>query len=113
MNRLLNETLSKFFGIANGGRGQNKLRVRAIKTGDTFESADDIGNMRAKYAAIGVHLIYDDEAQVGEEVTPVGMTRKDARVKHIRIGQYNPCVSANGRAVFLRGVAIINGRWHV
>ena len=43
--------------------------------------------MGAEYAAVAVHLINDDEAQVAEEFTPIGMVRQDPGVKHIGIGK--------------------------
>ena len=85
------------------------MRVCTIEIRHTFEPADDIGNMRAKDTAIGVGFIDDDKAQVGEEVAPVGVMRQDARVKHVGIGQNDARILADGGAVFLRSVAIIDG----
>ena len=65
--------------------------------------------MRAEDAAIGVSFINDDEAQIGEEIAPVGVMRQNPRVKHVGVAQHDARVLADGRAVFLRGVTIVDG----
>jgi hypothetical protein len=69
--------------------------------------------MRAEDAAIGVGLIDDHVAQAAEELIPVGVVRQDAGMQHVWVGQYDAGILADGGAVLLRGVAVIDSRCQV
>ncbi len=107
-NVLFDEGFGKFFGISNRGGCKDELRLCAVEIRHPFESADDVGDMRAEDPAIGVGFVNDDEFQVREEVAPVGVMRQDSRVEHVGIGQDDAGVFTNGRAVGLRSVAIVD-----
>ena len=96
MNSFFDQPLCQFLWISNRGGGQNELRSCAIEIRHPFEPADHIGNMGTKHAPIGMGFIDDNETQVGEEVAPVGVMRQDPGMEHVRIGQYDTRVPANG-----------------
>ena len=114
----LDQAARQLLRIADGGRGENELRLRTVEIRHAPEAANDIGNMRAEHAAITVHLVDDDEAQAAEELSPVGMVRQDAGVEHIGVGKDDAGLLADQGALALRCVAVINGcgnvqRWSV
>ena len=76
--------------------------------GYSLQTPDHIGEMRAEYAPVGMHLVDDHEAQVPEKVRPVGVVRQDAGVQHIRVGKNDLSIFTDGRAVGWGGVAIVN-----
>ena len=67
--------------------------------------------MRAEDSAIGVGFVNDDEFQVAEKVTPVGVMRQNARVEHVGIAQDDAGVFANGGAVRIGGCR--HRKWQV
>ena len=42
--------------------------------------------MAAEDAAIGMQLVDDDDAQLLEELEPLGVVGQDRRVEHVRVG---------------------------
>jgi regulator of RNase E activity RraA len=52
--------------------------------------------MRAEHAAIGVHLVDDDVAQVLEQRGPLGVVRQDALVEHVGVGHHHVAAGADG-----------------
>ncbi|MBV6465940.1 MAG: hypothetical protein PGMFKBFP_01230 [Anaerolineales bacterium] len=57
----LDEILRQFFRVADGGGGEDELRMRAVERGNAFQAADHVGDVRAEDAAVGVQLVNDDE----------------------------------------------------
>ena len=57
--------------------------------------------MRTKHAAIGVHFINHNKAQIAEEVRPVRMMRQDAGMKHVGIAQDDARVLADQAALWI------------
>ena len=51
----------QFFGVANCRGRENELWAGPIKSRHAFQPPNDVGNMRAKDAAVGVQLINDDK----------------------------------------------------
>ena len=71
---------------------------------DPSQAANDVGDVAAEQAAVGVQLVDDDELQVLEELEPLGVMRKDRRVQHVRVGHGHLTRAAHHAA---------NGRWRV
>ena len=57
-------------GVADRGGAADELRVRAVHGADAQQAAEDIGNVRAERAAVGVHLIHHDVFQAAQEIAP-------------------------------------------
>ena len=80
-DRRLDQLFGQFQRVANGGGGQQEL-------GEGGQAALPIEGVGAGQGdPLAQHLINDDEAQVAEEFTPIGMVRQDPGVKHIGIGK--------------------------
>jgi hypothetical protein len=63
-----------------------------------IEAADHVGEVRAEDTAVGVELVDDDVAQVGEEARPARVVREDARVEHVGVGDEHAAALAGGAA---------------
>ena len=98
----------EFFGVANGGRSQNEFWLTPIKMCNPFESADDIGNMRAEYSAIGVCFVDDDVFEICEEIRPVGVVRQNPGVKHVGVGEDDVGGFADCGTIFLRSITVVD-----
>ena len=64
--------------------------------------------MRAEHAPVGMHFINDDEMQVAEEFLPVGVMGQDAGVQHVGIGQDYAGALADGLAVTLGSITVVD-----
>ena len=77
---------------------------------DTRQSANDIPNVRAENASVGVNLVDHNGLQILEETSPSRVIRKDARVKHIGVRQNHATFFAKLAAQVGWRVAIIRAR---
>ena len=92
--------------IADGGRAQDELRLHAIERADALEPAQHVGDVAAEHAAVGVHFVDDDVAQVLEELRPLGVMRQDRLVQHVRVGHHDVAVQADRLPRIAGSVAI-------
>ena len=53
-------------------------------------------------------LVNDHPAEVGEEVAPALVVGEDGHVQHVRVGQDQVCLAADGRPLLPRGVAVVD-----
>ena len=60
MNRFLDELFGESLRVADGGGGEDELRLRVVEACNAFKSANYICNMRTKDAAIGVCFVNDN-----------------------------------------------------
>jgi hypothetical protein len=51
------QALGQLAGIGNGGRAGDELRRRAVESRDAVQAAQDVGQVAAEDAAIGVQLV--------------------------------------------------------
>ena len=105
-DRCLDQRLGMRLRVADGGRAQDELRLHAVERADALEPAQHVGDVAAEHAAIGVHLVDDDVAQVLEELRPLGVMRQDRLVQHVRVGDHDVAVQADGLACIAGGVAV-------
>ena len=109
-HRCLDQPPGQFRRVADGGRGQDELRLRAIKSGNALQAPDDIGDMRAKDAAIGVQFVDDHKTQVAQKLSPQGVMRQDAGMEHVGVAQDDLGFFAHRLAFGLGRIAVINRR---
>ena len=109
MDRFLDQPPGQLLRIPDGRRSQDELRPGPVKICYSLQPSNDIGNMRAENAAVGMGLVDDHIMQVGEKFIPVGVMGKNAGVQHVRVGQDDAGIAADGGAVLLGGVAVIDG----
>ncbi|KAG1605667.1 hypothetical protein G6F46_013575 [Rhizopus delemar] len=98
--------------IADGGRAQDELRLHAVERADALEPAQHVGDVAAEHAAVGVHFVDDDVAQVLEELRPLGVMRQDRLVQHVRVGDHDIAVQADSLARVAGGVAVEGEGFH-
>ncbi len=100
-------------GIADGRRAAHEARCRAVVGADAQQAAQDVGDMAAEDAAVGVRLIDDDVANLLEELEPLGVVGQDGRAQHVRIGDdYLACLAHDGPDGGRR-VTVVDGRREV
>src|SRR6267154_1791811 len=102
------KTSGQISGIGNRRRGANKLRLTSIKACNAPEPAQHIAEMTAENSAIGVQLVDYDVAQILEEPRPPRMMRQYSSVQHVRIGEHDVPLFADGFARVARRVAVIS-----
>ncbi len=86
-DRFLNQSFCELLRVGDGRRGEDELGLAAVKAADALHPAEDIGDMRAEHAPVGVHFVNDDKSQGGEKILPGGVVGQDARVEHIGVGE--------------------------
>jgi hypothetical protein len=87
--------LGQFPGVADGGRAADEPGPAAVEPADSIDPPDQIGQVAAVDAPVGVEFVDDDVAQVLQELDPLGMVGKDAGVHHIGIADnYLPGLAA-------------------
>ncbi len=93
--------------VADRGGGRDELRLAAVEPADATQATQDVRHMRAEDAAVGVHLVDDDIAQVGEEAVPARVVGQDADVEHIWVAQHHARGAADGGAFRWRRVSVV------
>ena len=72
-----------------------------------LKAAQDIRNMGSKDSPVGVDLIDNDISQVGKEIIPLGVMRKNSQMQHIRIRNDDIGIFTDIAPVGSRSIAII------
>ena len=104
---LLRQPLGQLARIRDSRRRTDEDRVRPVVAADALQAAQHVGQVTAEHAAIGVELVDDDEAEVLEQLRPLGVVRQDPRVQHVGVAQHDVRARANRAARVLRGVAVV------
>jgi hypothetical protein len=99
--------LGKLFGIGDGRRTADELRLRSIEAADPFQPSQDIGHMRTEHSPVGMKLINHHKSQVLKKGHPLCMVRKDARVEHVRIGNDDISLRTNRLTGIGRCISVI------
>ena len=86
LHRPPGKALGQLTRVGDGRGAAYELRMGAVKRAYTFEPPDDVCEVGAEYAAVGVNLVDDDVFQVFKQLHPLGVVRQYARVQHVRIG---------------------------
>ena len=104
------QVLGQRLGVGDGGGGGNEARPCAVEAGDAAEAAQDVGDVAAKDAAIGVEFVQDDVAQAAKKAHPASVVGEDADVEHVGVGDEDAGLFADGGAVAGGGVTIIGAQ---
>ena len=101
------EGFSQLLRVSDGRGAEDELGPTAVKRTQAQQTPQDIGQVRAKHAAVGMNFVNDDIAQVFEQLDPLGMVGQDAGMQHVRIGHHDmPCL-ADGAAGSTGGISIV------
>ena len=89
LDRRLEDALGQLARVGDGGAGADEDGVGAVVAADAPQAADDVGDVAAEQAAVGVQLVDDDVLQVLEQLEPLRVVRKDGGVEHVRVGDHD------------------------
>ena len=67
-------------------RAAHDDRVRAVVGADPEQPPEDVGDVAAEHAAVGVQLVDDDDPELLEQLEPLRVMGEDRRVEHVRVG---------------------------
>ena len=81
--------------------------MRAVERAHALQTPDDVGQIAAENAAVGVDFVDDDVFEVFKQLDPLGVMGQYARVEHIRIGHHHMAGGADGGAGGRGGVAVV------
>ena len=65
--------------------------------------------MAAKNTPIDMHLIDDQIAQPGQKILPLGVIGQNGRVQHVRVGDDQPALLADGSPLGSGRIAVVGG----
>src|SRR5260370_33186233 len=99
---------SEVAGVGDGCGATNKLRIAAVKSCDAAEAAQNIAQVAAEDAAVGVQLLEDDVGHIFEEARPACVMRKDSGMQHVRVGQDDVAFFANRPAGVGGSIAVVS-----
>lgn len=95
-------------GIRRGGRGQQEDRIGPVAGAQAAQATQDLGDVGAEDASVGVALVDHDEPQGTQEGSPAGMGGQDSPVQHVGVGQDVVRVLADPLAFLDRGVPVVD-----
>ena len=107
LDLVFDQLRGEFAGIGDRRGAADELRLRAIEFGDAAQAPQNVGQMAAEDAAVGVQFVQDDVAQIFEEARPFGVVRQDAGVQHVWIREDDVAAFADGFAGVAGRVAIV------
>src|SRR6266436_5854415 len=99
---------SEVAGVGDGCGAADEIRIAAVEASDATKAAEDVAEVAAEDAAVGVQLVEHDVAEAFEEARPARVMREDPGVQHVRVGQDDVAFFANGFAGVSGSVAVIS-----
>jgi hypothetical protein len=105
-HRFADQSLGQFPGVRDGRGTQHEHRIRAVEPADATQPPDHVGDVGTEHTAVGMHLVDDHEAQVLEELRPLGVMRQHALVQHVRVRDHDVAPGAHRPAGIARSVAV-------
>ena len=110
LNRLACQLARKLAGVVDGGRCDNKRRMRAIEVRDAPQTSQQKCHVGTEDAMVVVCLVHDDEGEPAHEAGPALMVGQHAVVQRIRVGQQKAAELAQLRAGVLTCIAVVDCR---
>ena len=106
-NRTAGQRLGQFFRIGNRCAAQDELRMASVEFAQAQQTAQDVGQVAAENAPVGMDFVDNDILQVFKELDPFRMMRQDAGMQHVRIGHDDVPGLAHGAPRRSRGIPVI------
>ena len=100
-------------GVADGGGGQDELRLGAVEGGHPAQSAQHVGHVAAEDAPVGVGFVDDHVAEVEEEVAPAFVVGQDTHADHVGVGEEHAGLLPGQPARGGGGVAVVDRHLHL
>ena len=95
--------------IADGGRSQYELRIRAVERRDPAEPAQDVGDVAAEDTAVGVGLVDDHVFEVEQEIVPSLVAGQHGQMDHVWVGEQQARFLPGGVSGGCRSVPVVGG----
>jgi hypothetical protein len=108
--RRLEHAFGELAGVRDRRAGADEDRVGAIVGADPSQAANEVRDVAAEEAAVGMQLVDDDEPQVLEELEPLRVVRKNRRMEHVRVRDHDLPGRAHDAADVRRRVAVVGVR---
>ncbi len=108
LERLADQPLGQLDRVGDRRRGEQEARLGAVGARHPPQPPQHVGDVRAEDAAVGVRLVDDDPAEVGEEVAPALVVGQDPDVEHVGVGEDEVVAAADRRALLARRVAVVD-----
>ena len=105
--------LRELAGVADRGRAADDPRGRAVVGTDPQQATQDVGDVAAEDAPVGVRLVDDDETELLEELEPLRVVGQDGRAQHVRVGDHHLAGLADDGPDGRRRVTVVDGRGEV
>src|SRR6266481_4463104 len=99
---------SEVAGIGDGRGAADELGIAAVETCNPAKAAENVTQMAAEDAAVSVQFVENDVAEIFKKARPASVMREDAGVQHVRIGQDNVALFANGSAGVGGRIAVVS-----
>ena len=81
--------------------------MAAVKIAQAQQAAQDVGQVAAEYAPVGMDLVDHDVFQVFKQLDPFGMVRQDTGMQHVRIRHHDVPGLAHRLAGRGRGIPVV------
>ena len=94
--------------VADGGRGAEQLRARAMKARDAEEAPEDVGDMRAEDPPVDVQLVDDDVAEILQRARPARVMRQHPGVQHVGVREDDARPLASRTARVARRISVVD-----
>ncbi len=107
LERLAGQPFGKFARVRDRRRRADEDGVRSVVAAHALHTTQDVREVTAEHAAIGMQFVDDDEAQVLEELRPAGMVRQDPRVEHVGVAEDDVGLAANRAARVRWRIAVV------
>ena len=91
-------------------RGAHDDRVGAVVAAQPEQPAQDVRDVAAEHAPVGVQLVDDDHPDLLEELEPLRVVGEDRRVEHVRVRDDDLARRPDRRPDRRRRVAVVGGR---
>ena len=90
------ERRGELAGISDRGRAADDDGVRPVVRAQPEKAPQHVGDMAAEDPAVRVQLIDDDDADLLEQLEPLGVMGQDRVVEHVRVGHDDLAGCADG-----------------
>ena len=102
------QALRELDRVRDRRRREHEARGRAVGGRKPAQPPQHVGDVRSEDAAVDVSFVDDDEREVGEEVSPAVVVRKDPDMQHVGVRQDQVRARADRGTLRLRRVAVVD-----
>ena len=102
------QALGQLHRVGDRGAREHEARLGAVGAREPAQAAQHVGHVGAEHAAVHVRLVHHHPREVGEHVAPRLMVGQHPHVEHVRVREDQVRAAADGGALLLRGVAVVD-----